>query len=183
MPSFLNPNSASLSETQTEVSEAWSDAARAAAAAARGSRGKSDSARRVITARAYQKAGGDALAKFKNRSSATADQDPLNTPASYVDKVTRRRINISSDDGNESSYGGEKWKRSKTTLKLQKAWGRDTFEGNLADGLNRTKRNPEGYAKKGDKISIGRFRRALTDHMKSWKQRSKAAAAFADEED
>jgi len=75
---------------------------------------------------------------------------------------------ISSDDGNESSWGNEKWTFVNGLAILVEENGRDCFDGNLADAIF-------DVADERRFCDISVFENALLDHIRSWTIRTNEA--------
>lgn len=165
------------------LSKGWSDSARAAAAAARKAGKGPVPGKENISEGGKGVEGGIASVKeLDGLSSYQKQDDPLGIPGSQV-TVKGDRVEIRSDDGNESSYGSEEWKIAGGKAILQESFGRDTFEGNFADthfqSLSKEKQKEaedkwglptEGYMPNGFEMPLKDFVAGVKQHVESWRR-------------
>lgn len=99
------------------------------------------------------------------------DADPLSTSISSA-KMKGDVLEIDSDDGNESSYGNEKWHYDgKGNMKLLSSTGRDAFDDNIADQYADPK---QGYAIPKDlTVPVAEFAQKFEAHQKRWSATTK----------
>lgn len=114
MPNYITPNSDGLPVPEnTPINEAWSDAARAAAAAGRGARkqGKSITARRLAVRKAFKKSGG----KTKYDRLANQIWHGVRSGADSKQKYFRKNFSFG-DRGNQYKISGKGASRKVTGI-------------------------------------------------------------------
>jgi len=94
-------------------------------------------------------------------------RNPLTTPYSMSEKLSDTRLEIFSDDGNESSYGFDIWEfcHGGEFVKLEKSYGRDMFEGNISDSF--VEKEPMLLV-----IGIDEFDAMFKNHIQTWEYRT-----------
>jgi len=97
------------------------------------------------------------------------DADPIHIPGSFSELDGNSDLIIHSDDGNESSYGFDKWDFrvvDKGYVILAESYGRDCFEDNLSDAICGQFIGDSGV------VDIEVFKAELIKHIAKWTERT-----------
>lgn len=95
---------------------------------------------------------------------------PEHIPNTSITKTKDGQIEINSDNGDESSWGVERWKHDgKGKMELTYQRSRDAFDGNPTDYMDGGIGAPVGF-----KVPVSKFKSVLETHVKMWDKRTRA---------
>jgi len=97
-------------------------------------------------------------------------RNPLTTPYSMSKKLSDTRLEIYSDDGNESSYGFDVWEfcGCGEYVKLFNSYGRDMFEGQISDYYKWNMADIQSFPI----LTVSEFDAMYKLHIQDWEEKT-----------